>query len=72
MEDQNKNLILATVLSFVVILVWYTFFAPPEPVPQSDQPAVVAQIDAAPAGTPSTGAAETTANELAQAPAHLH
>ncbi|MCL7465158.1 membrane protein insertase YidC [Phaeovulum sp. NW3] len=68
MEDQNKNLILATVLSFVVILVWYTFFAPPEPVPQSDQPAVVAQIDAAPTGTPSTGAAETTANELAQAP----
>ena len=35
MEDNNRNLILATVLSFLVILVWYTVFAP-EPV--SDQP----------------------------------
>ena len=33
MDDQNKNLILATVLSFLVILGWYTFFPPPEPVP---------------------------------------
>jgi YidC/Oxa1 family membrane protein insertase len=29
MDDQNKNLILATVLSFLVILVWFTLFAPP-------------------------------------------
>ena len=35
MDDNNRNLILATVLSFLVILVWYTVFAP-EPV--SDQP----------------------------------
>jgi YidC/Oxa1 family membrane protein insertase len=30
MEDQNRNLILATVLSMVVILVWFVLFPPPE------------------------------------------
>ncbi|MDO5648103.1 membrane protein insertase YidC [Paracoccus sp. (in: a-proteobacteria)] len=38
MEDNNRNLILATVLSFLVILVWYTIFAPD---PVSDQPSGV-------------------------------
>ena len=33
MDDQNKNLILATVLSFMVILVWFVLFPPPEPDP---------------------------------------
>ncbi|MEY3307712.1 MAG: rane protein insertase YidC, partial [Pseudomonadota bacterium] len=32
MDDQNKNLILATALSFLVILAWFFFFPPPEPV----------------------------------------
>ncbi|MCM2563232.1 membrane protein insertase YidC [Lutimaribacter sp. EGI FJ00015] len=32
MDDQNKNLILATALSFAVILVWFLLFPPPEPV----------------------------------------
>jgi len=31
MDDQNKNLILATALSFLVILVWFLLFPPPEP-----------------------------------------
>ena len=31
MDDQNKNLILATALSFLVILVWFVVFPPPEP-----------------------------------------
>lgn len=31
MDDQNKNLILATALSFLVILVWFILFPPPEP-----------------------------------------
>ncbi len=31
MDDQNKNLILATALSFLVILVWFVLFPPPEP-----------------------------------------
>jgi hypothetical protein len=39
MDDQNKNLILATVLSFLVILVWFVVFPPPEPVPDTDPPA---------------------------------
>ncbi len=30
MDDQNKNLILATALSLVVILVWFFLFPPPE------------------------------------------
>ncbi|WP_375280214.1 membrane protein insertase YidC [Pseudooctadecabacter sp.] len=29
MDDQNKNLILATALSFLVILVWFVLFPPP-------------------------------------------
>ena len=31
MDDQNKNLLLATGLSFVVILIWFVLFPPPEP-----------------------------------------
>ena len=31
MDDQNKNLILATALSFLVILVWFVLFPPVEP-----------------------------------------
>lgn len=41
MDDQNKNLILATVLSFVVIMVWFVLFPPPEPVVDPNAPAVV-------------------------------
>ena len=32
MDEQNKNLILATALSFLVILVWFWLFPPEEPV----------------------------------------
>ncbi|ETX30566.1 membrane protein insertase YidC [Roseivivax isoporae] len=31
MDNQNKNLIIATALSFLVILVWFLLFPPPEP-----------------------------------------
>ncbi len=37
MDDQNKNLILATALSFLVILVWFVLFPPPEQAPTPDQ-----------------------------------
>ncbi len=42
MDDQNRNLILATALSFLVILVWFLFFPPPDPVvdPNANPPAV--------------------------------
>ncbi|SDY51846.1 membrane protein insertase YidC [Citreimonas salinaria] len=36
MDDQNKNLLIATALSFAVILVWFLLFPPPE---TTDQPA---------------------------------
>ena len=74
MDDQNKNLILATVLSFLVIVVWYALFAPPE-VPQAPAPTEVAGQaapaagPAAPTATPGvTPATETAATELAAAP----
>jgi len=41
MDDQNKNLILATALSFVVILVWFVMFPPPEPEPIAPETAPV-------------------------------
>jgi YidC/Oxa1 family membrane protein insertase len=56
MDDQNKNLILATVLSFLVILVWFVLFPPPEPAPAPTQP-VTTQAPAAPAPAPVAGAA---------------
>ena len=43
MDDQNKNLILATALSFLVILVWFVLFPPEEPQPQP--PAVATAAD---------------------------
>jgi len=74
MDDQNKNLILATVLSFLVILGWYTFFPPPEPIPAVD-PAVTESVAeggtaGAPAvgGTAATDAAATAQAEEAEAP----
>jgi len=39
MDDQNKNLILATVLSFLVILTWFLLFPPETPVPSATDPA---------------------------------
>jgi YidC/Oxa1 family membrane protein insertase len=74
MDDQNRNLLLATALSFLVILVWFLLFPPPEPVPttppaqetvaqQSDAPGVavtppVAGTDPAATGAPVAPAAE--------------
>ncbi len=39
MDDQNKNLILATALSFLVILVWFVLFPPPPPEAVQETPA---------------------------------
>ncbi|SNS16915.1 membrane protein insertase YidC [Antarctobacter heliothermus] len=38
MDDQNKNLLLATALSMVVILVWFLLFPPPDPVEDPNAP----------------------------------
>ncbi|MCT8330117.1 membrane protein insertase YidC [Albidovulum sediminis] len=56
MDDQNKNLILATVLSALVIFVWYTFFTPPMPQPDTS----IAPDVAATAPAPAPQAAQTT------------
>ncbi|MFK7876052.1 MAG: membrane protein insertase YidC [Paracoccaceae bacterium] len=56
MDDQNKNLILATALSFLVILIWFVLFPPPEPEPRVGQ-------------TPSeTGISVTTESATASVP----
>ncbi|MBJ6372948.1 membrane protein insertase YidC [Sedimentitalea arenosa] len=79
MDDQNKNLILATALSFAVILVWFVLFPPPEPEPlpepqsqsqgettTADTLAVAPSTAAAPAGT--AAEQETRQDALADAP----
>ncbi|WP_299969136.1 membrane protein insertase YidC [uncultured Roseobacter sp.] len=78
MDDQNKNLILATALSFIVILVWFVLFPPPEPdvpldpvtaeeatgAPATDVPAAPLADQAAPPDT----AALTPGTSLEDAP----
>jgi len=62
MEDQNKNLLLATVLSFVVILVWFVLFPPPEAPPvDPNAPAAVTQTEAPAAALTPEGTATATA-----------
>ncbi|MCB1343290.1 MAG: membrane protein insertase YidC, partial [Pseudooceanicola sp.] len=73
MDDQNKNLILATALSFMVILVWLFLFPPPKPQPPAD--AEITAVDpsavAPSATTPSTGAPVPGAPETQPAEAEL-
>ncbi len=59
MDDQNKNLILATVLSFLVILAWFTLFPPPEPTTDPNAPVATSETAGSPAAV--TGSAETAA-----------
>jgi YidC/Oxa1 family membrane protein insertase len=63
MDDQNKNLILATALSFLVILVWFLLFPPEDTVPVDPATDVAAESDgtvstvpSAEPGEPATGA----------------
>jgi YidC/Oxa1 family membrane protein insertase len=68
MDDQNKNLLLATVLSFLVILVWFVLFPQPEPVVDPNAPAAVTQTaDPVATGTTATATAEA-AEPLPEAP----
>lgn len=73
MDDQNKNLILATVLSFLVILIWFTLFPPPTPEADPNAPAVTQTAEgtapAAPAVTTEAAPAlDTAAAAVAAAP----
>ena len=56
MQDQNKNLILASVLSFLVIVVWFFLFPPPEVTQDLTVPDTVATT-----ASPTTGAATEAA-----------
>jgi len=62
MQDQNKNLILATVLSFLVILGWFVLFPPPEPELDPNAPAIT-QAEGLP---PSLGGTATTDPQAAE------
>ncbi len=59
MDDQNKNLILATALSFLVILVWFFLFPPEEPVTDPNAPAATQTADTT--GTAAGPAADSLA-----------
>ena len=59
MDDNNKNLILATVLSIFVLIGWFYFFPPPEPVITED-PNAVAATETAPTAAPVATATGTT------------
>ncbi|TRW97438.1 membrane protein insertase YidC [Paracoccus sp. M683] len=59
MQDNNRNLILATVLSFLVILVWYTVFAPTPPEP-TQAPATTSQTADGGVNTPTAGQTAAT------------
>jgi YidC/Oxa1 family membrane protein insertase len=58
MDEQNRNMLLAIVLSFLVIFVWTVFFSPPPPDPATESPAEIA----AQGGdlTPSSASSETS------------
>ena len=60
MDDQNKNLILATALSFLVILVWFVLFPPEEPVVNPITAETAQSIDGTTVPTADTGIAPTT------------
>ncbi len=58
MDDQNKNLILATALSFLVILVWFVLFPPPE-APVDPNAPVASQAGTTPEGVTTPNADNT-------------
>ncbi|MCK0142611.1 membrane protein insertase YidC [Aliiroseovarius sp. F20344] len=60
MDDQNKNLILAMVLSFIVITGWLIMFPPPEPAVTTDPAAQASQSSSPTDNTVAPAAAATT------------
>ncbi|THD85198.1 membrane protein insertase YidC [Aliigemmobacter aestuarii] len=61
MDDQNKNLILATVLSALVIIGWMVFFPPPEPVVDPNANTAAQGVAGDVATPPAAGDAATAA-----------
>ncbi len=58
MDDQNRNLILATALSFLVILVWFFVFPPDEPPADAEFETADESAEEAPDTAPTPPAAE--------------
>ena len=65
MDDQNKNLILATGLSFLVILIWFVLFPPAEVPPAPTD--LVAEATATATTAATTAPAATTGTDTAAA-----
>ncbi len=63
MDEQNRNLILATALSFLVILVWFWLFPPEEVQPPVEDASVTTQTGDA--TLPSASGTETTTTTVA-------
>ncbi len=63
MEEQNRNLILATVLSFLVIVIWFWLFPPEEITPPVEEVAA----EQSELGVPTVEATTATATETAPA-----
>ena len=61
MDEQNKNLMLATGLSLLVILVWFTLFPPPENDDLAQTPPPASQSELAADAIVPSAAGETTA-----------
>ncbi len=78
MDEQNKNLLLATALSFVVILTWFLLFPPPEnqaplegeltPATQGETAAVPGVPSEAISPAPQTGADTASDESVVEAP----
>ena len=68
MDDQNKNLILATVLSFLVILAWTFLMPPPEPKPEAVQTEQGATPPSTATATPTASTVPATGTTPATAP----
>jgi YidC/Oxa1 family membrane protein insertase len=58
MDDQNRNLILATALSFAVILIWFVLFPPPPPEEATPQPATETAQSSDQIAPPAAGTAD--------------
>ncbi|MEJ6399402.1 membrane protein insertase YidC [Yoonia sp. 208BN28-4] len=73
MDEQNKNLILATVLSFLVIMVWFWFFPPEDPAltqapPQTTEAVTDATVPTAATDPSTTAVPDTQTDPVADAP----
>jgi YidC/Oxa1 family membrane protein insertase len=69
-EQNNKNLILAMVLSAAVMIVWFVLFPPPEPPATTLAPETPASVlpDAATTADPATGTTEAAVEAVPEAP----